>query len=94
MHSFQNIHGSPYSVNPFGWIALAVYTLLRLWLIADVELGKDEAVYWYWGQHLDASYALLPFAILKVAHAIGPQQEWFLRLPSILLGHRVYPIAL
>jgi len=86
LHSFQNIHGSPYSVNPFGWIALAVYTLLRLWLIADVELGKDEAVYWYWGQHLDASYALLPFAILKVAHAIGPQQEWFLRLPSILLG--------
>ncbi len=60
--------------------------LLRLWLIADVELGKDEAVYWYWEQHLDASYALLPFAILKVAHAVGPQQEWFLRLPSILLG--------
>ena len=86
MHRFQNIHGSPNSVNPSWWILLAVYTLLRLWLVADVELGKDEAVYWYWGQHLDASYALLPFAILKLAHAIAPHQEWFLRLPAILLG--------
>ena len=86
MHRFQNIHGSPNSVNPSWWIALAAYALLRLWLIADVELGKDEAVYWYWSQHLDATYAFLPFAILKIAHALAPQQEWFLRLPAILLG--------
>ena len=86
MHQAQNIHGSPNSVNLHWWILLGVYTLLRLWLVADVELGKDEAVYWYWGQHLDASYALLPFAMLKLAHALIPHQEWFLRLPSILLG--------
>lgn len=86
LQRFQNIHGSLYSVNPSWWILLAIYTLLRLWLVADVELGKDEAVYWYWGQHLDASYALLPFAILKLAHALAPHQEWFLRLPAILLG--------
>ncbi len=86
MYRFQNIHGSPNSVNPSWWILLTAYTLLKLWLVADVELGKDEAVYWYWSQHLDASYALLPFAILKLAHAIAPHQEWFLRLPAILLG--------
>ena len=60
--------------------------MARLWLVSGVELGKDEAVYWYWGQHLDASYALLPFSTLKLAHALWPHQEWFLRLPSILLG--------
>ena len=60
---------------------------LKLRLIADVELGKDEAVYWYWGQHLDASYALLPLAVFKLAHcALSAHQEWFLRLPSVLLG--------
>ena len=63
-----------------------MYVLARLYLASGVELGKDEAVYWYWGQHLDASYALLPFATLKLAHALWPYQEWFLRLPSILLG--------
>ncbi len=60
--------------------------MARLYLASGVELGKDEVVYWYWGQHLDASYALLPFATLKLAHALWPYQEWFLRLPSILLG--------
>jgi hypothetical protein len=49
-------------------------------------LGKDEAVYWYWSQHLDASYALLPFCLMALAHALLPFCEWFLRLPSVLLG--------
>jgi len=81
---FHNIRGGLNSVNLLS--LLGIYTLLKLWLVAEVELGKDEAVYWYWGQHLDASYALLPLAVFKLAHALYPHQEWFLRLPSALLG--------
>lgn len=84
MFGFYNIRGGLNSVNL--WSLLGVYTLLKLWLVAEVELGKDEAVYWYWGQHLDSSYALLPLAVFKLAHALYPHQEWFLRLPSALLG--------
>ncbi len=86
MFRFLNIRGGPNSVNLLCLILLGAYTLLKLRLIADVELGKDEAVYWYWGQHLDASYALLPLAVFKLAHSLYPHQEWFLRLPSVLLG--------
>ena len=86
MFEFHNIRGGPNSVNLLWPVLLGAYTLLKLWLVADVELGKDEAVYWYWGQHLDASYALLPLAVFKLAHALYPHQEWFLRLPSALLG--------
>ncbi len=82
MFGFLNIRGGPNSVNLLCLVLLG----LKLWLVADVELGKDEAVYWYWGQHLDASYALLPLAVFKLAHALYPHQEWFLRLPSALLG--------
>lgn len=84
MFGFHNIRGGLNSVNLLA--LLGVYTVLKLWLVAAVELGKDEAVYWYWGQHLDASYALLPLAVFKLAHALYPHQEWFLRLPSALLG--------
>ena len=86
MLRFHNIRGGPNSVNRLWPALLGAYTLLKLWLVADVELGKDEAVYWYWGQHLDALYALLPLAVFKLTHALYPHQEWFLRLPSALLG--------
>ena len=86
MLRFHNIRGGPNSVNLLCLVLLGAYTLLKLRLVADVELGKDEAVYWYWGQHLDASYALLPLAVFKLAHALYPHQEWFLRLPAVLLG--------
>ena len=86
MLRFHNIRRGPNSVNRLWPALLGAYTLLKLWLVADVELGKDEAVYWYWGQHLDAFYALLPLAVFKLTHALYPHQEWFLRLPSALLG--------
>ena len=86
MFGFQNIRGGPNSVNLLCLVLLGTYTMLKLRLVADVELGKDEAVYWYWGQHLDALYALLPLTVFKLAHALYPHQEWFLRLPSVLLG--------
>ena len=67
-------------------LTLTAYTLLKCWLVYGVELGKDEAVYWYWSQHLDASYALLPFSLMALADALVPGDELFLRIPSILLG--------
>lgn len=82
----QNIMGTLDRVNATWLLALAVYSVAKLWLVADVELGKDEAVYWYWSQHLDASYALLPFSLMAIAHAFAPYSEWVLRLPSVLLG--------
>ena len=86
MFRFFNIRGGLNSVNLLCLVLLGAHTLLKLRLVADVELGKDEAVYWYWGQHLDASYALLPLIIFKLTHSLYPYQEWFLRLPSVLLG--------
>ena len=86
---FENIVDGPERVKPgpHGWLGvLLLYSLTKLWFIFDVDLGKDEAVYWYWGQHLDASYALLPFALLKLAHALLPGHEWFLRLFWISCG--------
>ena len=82
----QNIKGSPYRVNAADVLALTAYTLLKCWLVYEVELGKDEAVYWYWSQNLDASYALLPFSLMAIADALVPGDELFLRIPSILLG--------
>ncbi len=82
----QNINGTPDPVNAVWVLALALYSLAKLWLVSGVELGKDEAVYWYWSQHLDASYALLPFSLMALAHELQPFCEWFLRLPSVLLG--------
>jgi 4-amino-4-deoxy-L-arabinose transferase-like glycosyltransferase len=85
----ENIGDGPNRVNPTPplWLGLlALYCLVKLWFVAGVDLGKDEAVYWYWGQHLDASYALLPFAALKLAHFLHPGHEWFLRLGWICSG--------
>ena len=85
----ENIRALLARVKPASWGGIALlglYTLFKLWLVADVELGKDEAAYWYWSQHLDASYALLPFGVFNLAHALLPGHEWFLRLGSILAG--------
>jgi len=85
----ENIKGRPCPVKP-GWLPwiglLVLYSLFKLWLTAGVDLGKDEAAYWYWGQHLDASFGLLPFSVLRLAHFILPYREWFLRLSFVLCG--------
>ena len=88
--SFPIYAAAPNSVNLLWPALLGAYTLLKLWLVADVELGKDEAVYWYWGQHLDASYALLPLAVFKLAHALYPHQEWFSAAALCFVGGVFY----
>ena len=69
-----------------GTILLGVTAGIKLWLVTGVELGKDEAAYWYWGQHLDASYALLPFTVLRLLHELHPWNESLLRLGWIGAG--------
>ncbi len=91
----ENIGDGPNRVNPGTplWLGLlALYCLAKLWFVAGVDLGKDEAAYWYWGQHLDASYALLPFAALKLAHSFHPGHEWVLRL--VWIGSGVFSVVL
>jgi dolichol-phosphate mannosyltransferase len=40
------------------WIIglLVLFYLIRLLLIACLELAPDESYYWYWAKHLDWSY--------------------------------------
>ena len=82
----ENINVGLYPVNPglLGLGLLCFYSLFKLWLLNGVELGKDEAAYWYWGQHLDATYALLPFAALRLAHTLFPFHPWVLRLLPVI----------
>ncbi len=65
---------------------LLLHALVKLWFVGGVELGKDEAAYWYWSQHLDASYALIPLAAIKLLNFLFPGSETMLRLGSVLMG--------
>ena len=88
-HSEANIEGTPDRVNQV-WVwwlcACGAVFGLKIWLFSGVDLGKDEAAYWYWSQRLDASYALLPLSTLRIAELIVPHREIALRIPSALCG--------
>ncbi|MEK0446771.1 MAG: hypothetical protein RLZZ399_2092 [Verrucomicrobiota bacterium] len=45
-------------MNPKRWLflGLGLLTLLRLWLIGNIELSPDEAYYFLWSQHPDVCY--------------------------------------
>ncbi len=74
-------------LNTWGWSGLLVaISLIKLWSVTGVELGKDEAAYWYWSQHLDATYALVPFALIGLGHALYPGSEVVLRALSVGAG--------
>ena len=92
-----NIAGTPGTVkqSPLstlmsgGWawtFLLAAAALLKIALAGGIELGKDEAAYWHWSQHLDASYALLPLSAVRVAHLLYPDSELAVRLPFVIAG--------
>ena len=65
---------------------IVVSAACKLWMTAGVELGKDEAAYWYWSLHWDLTYAPLPFALLRLAHTLAPGMEWPLRACQIGAG--------
>ncbi|MDA0334641.1 MAG: glycosyltransferase family 39 protein [bacterium] len=86
---FGNVTGAFRSVNQAAsdhrslLIWLLLWAVVRTLLVTGVDLGKDEAAYWYWSQHLDASYAWLPFVVIAVADAVWPGVDLILRLPFI-----------
>ena len=87
MRGFGNITGPSERVNRGALLGAALLLLAcKALLLAGVELGKDEAAYWYWARHhLGASYAFVLFAVIRFADAVLPSADLFLRLP-ILLG--------
>lgn len=85
----MNIAGGRETVKhlrPLAVLLLALCAGSKLLLSGGVELGKDEAAYVYWSQHLDATYALLPFALFGFFHWLAPGSEWVLRMGPILTG--------
>lgn len=88
MHGIGNITGPSERVNRIGLAAgLLALLLFKAWLLVDIELGKDEAAYWYWARHhLDASYAFGLLAMIRVADLVWPGVDLILRLPFIVGG--------
>ena len=85
----MNIAGGRETVKHLRLLAVLLLALCagsKLLLSGGVELGKDEAAYVYWSQHLDATYALLPFALFGFFHWLAPGSEWVLRMGPILTG--------
>lgn len=65
---------------------LLLWSAGRLLLAAGVDLGKDEAAYWYWSRHLDVSYAWLPFFFVHLGDWLLPGSDVALRLPFLTGG--------
>ncbi len=85
----MNIAAPLYRVNRSGLILgalVVVAAACKLWLTLGVELGKDEAAYWYWSLNWDLTYAPLPFALIRLAHTLAPGVEWVLRAGPVVTG--------
>lgn len=82
-----NVTGPPIGVNRRRLLgALCLWFLVKGALVTGVDLGKDEAAYWYWSGDLDASYALAPFTAIAAMDALVPGVDAALRLPFLLGG--------
>jgi 4-amino-4-deoxy-L-arabinose transferase-like glycosyltransferase len=60
---------------------LAVVTGFRLWYCTYLELVPDEAYYWLWSKHLDASY-----------YSKGPAVAWTIAFGTWVAGDSVFGI--
>ena len=60
---------------------LVLATGFRLWYCTYLELVPDEAYYWLWSKHLDASY-----------YSKGPAVAWTIALGTWLAGDTVFGI--
>jgi hypothetical protein len=70
------------------WVSCALLLALdfasRLRLATVLALTKDELCYWDWSRDLDASFALLPFASIRLACAVFGDTALAVRLPFVL----------
>ncbi len=57
-------------------VALALLTVLRLWVGTRFQLIGDEAYYWQWSRHLDWCY-----------YSKGPLVAWTIRLGTLIFGN-------
>ncbi|MBM2827818.1 MAG: 2 protein [Actinobacteria bacterium] len=67
---------------------LAGFHIVRLLLAARLPLIPDEAYYWYWSLHPDASYMDHPPMIaylIALSTALGGNTEFFVRLGGLVL---------
>lgn len=71
------------SVTPTQWAIalLAFVTAFRLWYCTYLDLVPDEAYYWLWSQHLDASY-----------YSKGPAVAWTIAFGTWVFGDTVFGI--
>jgi 4-amino-4-deoxy-L-arabinose transferase-like glycosyltransferase len=60
---------------------LAILSLFRLWFATTLDLVPDEAYYWIWSKHLDASY-----------FSKGPAIAWTIAFGTRLFGDTVFGI--
>ena len=70
------------------FLILAGFFIVRLFLGAHLPLIPDEAYYWYWSQHPDASYMDHPPMIaylIALTTALGGNTEFFVRLGGMVL---------
>lgn len=85
----MNIAAALHRVNRIWLVVGALVVLIstcKLALTLGVELGKDEAVYWYWSRNWDLTYAPLVFALLRLADTLSPGTEWALRACQVSTG--------
>jgi Dolichyl-phosphate-mannose-protein mannosyltransferase len=67
-----------------GAILLGIDLASRLTLAATLSLSKDELCYWDWARDLDAGFALLPFASIRLSCAALGDTAFAVRLPFVL----------
>lgn len=62
-------------------LILAVLTVFRLWYCTYPDIIEDEAYYWLWSNHLDASY-----------YSKGPGIAWTIALGTAIFGDNAFGI--
>jgi len=71
------------------WIfsVILIFFLIRLFIISHLGLAPDEAYYWYWGKHIDLSYADHPPMVaylMAIFTGLGGDTEFFVRLGGLI----------
>lgn len=72
--------------HPEAW-ALALLIAARVALALTLEIGRDEAAYWYWAWHgPDASYSLVTGLAVRASTALLGDSPAAVRLPTLVAG--------